>query len=112
MNDVLHTLLGAALVSFGVLAAAWADRIRQLRVNRRDSERAPGREPARAPHQKTSPTVDLAPGSDDVIAALVGAGYKKTLATQAALTCTTHEQATPESWTGAALRRCAQGNAA
>jgi Holliday junction resolvasome RuvABC DNA-binding subunit len=112
MTDVLHMLLGAALVCMGVLAAAFADRIRQLRNARRDhSERTPAREYARATRLKAAPAVDLTPGSDDVVAALVGAGYKKTVATQAALACNEREQATPESWIGAALRRCAQGGA-
>lgn len=75
MNDVLHMLLGAALVCLGILATAAADRIRQLRIIRRDSTRTPIRETStRVPR---APTIDLAPGSDDVVSALVGAGCKK-----------------------------------
>ena len=100
-------LLGATLVCLGVLATALADRLRQPRITRRDNTGAPPRETARS----TRKPFALDPGSEDVIAALQGAGYKKALATQAALACTTREQMTPESWMGAALRRCAQGGA-
>jgi hypothetical protein len=110
MNDVLHMLLGAALVCLGVLATAFADRVRQLRITRRDSTGVLPRETARTARKPTAPASD--PGSEDVIAALQGAGYKKALATQAALACTEREQATPEIWMAAALRRCAQGGAA
>lgn len=107
MNDVLCMFLGALLVSIGVLASAVADRIRQLRI-----DRTPAREPReivrqiRAPRAAVEP--EPPPGADDVIAALVGAGYKKATAAQAAAACTMREQMTPESWLTAALRRCAQ----
>ena len=110
MNDVLHMLLGAALVCLGVLATALADRLRQLRITRSDSTRGHAHAPETA--RSTRKPLAIDPGSEDVIAALQGAGYKKALATQAALACTTREQMTPESWMGAALRRCAQGGAA
>jgi hypothetical protein len=107
MNDVLHMLLGAALVCLGILATAAADRIRQLRITRRDNLRVPGISP-RVP---LTPAVVLSSGLDDVVTALVSAGYKKALATQAALACTASEQSTLESWMVAALRRCVQGGA-
>jgi hypothetical protein len=111
--NVLPMLLGAALVTLGVLTSALADRIRQLRPARRDDARTPARElrePSRAPKQ--SAENDLTPqGSGDVVTALVAAGYRKAVAAQAVAACTSREQATPESWTAAALRRCAQGGA-
>jgi hypothetical protein len=112
MNDVLHMLLGAALVAIGVLASGLADRIRQLRLARRDDARPPAREsrpPARV--RQIAPQRDPDPGSGDVVAALVAAGYRKIIAAQAVAACTAREQATPESWTAAALRRCAMGGA-
>lgn len=107
MNDVLHMLLGAALVCLGVLTAAYAERVRQLRITRHDSDRPRTLVPAA--RKPPAATLTRAPGSDDVISALQGAGYKKALATQAALACAESEQATPEIWMAAALRRCAQG---
>jgi hypothetical protein len=108
MTDVLHMFLGALLVSIGMLASAVADRIRQLRsTTLRSSEREP-RAPRIAPTPTPAPALD---DSNDVVAALVAAGYKKVVAAQAVAACTSREQATPESWTAAALRRCAQGGA-
>ncbi len=116
-------LLGAGLVCLGVLMAALADRVRRLRITRdgvrslsvaRDAEisqRTPARELPRPVYKPPSTPVDDLPGSSDVISALVGAGYKKALATQAARACTVREQTSPESWMAAALRRCAQGGA-
>lgn len=48
-------------------------------------------------------------GGEDVIAALVAAGYKKPIATEATWGCTATERATIEGWTASALRRCARG---
>lgn len=64
--------------------------------------------PARAPRaeSKAQPSVD---GSDDVIAALVGAGYKRPIATEATWACGAGERVSIEGWTAAALRRCARG---
>ena len=119
MNDVLHMLLGAALVCLGILATALADRVRQLRITRRNSPGAAAsiaRRPnlgitrhtsPKAPARAASKPIATVPGSEDVIAVLQGAGYKKALATQAALACTEQEQRSPESWMAAALRRCA-----
>jgi hypothetical protein len=56
------------------------------------------------PHA-TRPSTD---GAEDVVAALVAAGYKKQIATDAALACSGAERATIEDWTRAALRRCAR----
>lgn len=112
MTNILPMLLGAAFVTIGVFASALADRIRQLRLVHRSDTRTPMRElrePTRAPkqHAESNPL----PGSSDIVTALVGAGYKKVIASQAVAACTSREQATPESWTAAALRRCAQGSA-
>jgi len=126
MNDALHMLLGAALVMLGVLVTAIAERIRGLRVQRpapkarelaaatfeaaratesvivaqRDdikTERVRGMRPPSAP----PPTQHRA----DVIAALVGSGYRKQDATVAVDACVATERATLESWTRSALRR-------
>ena len=126
MQNTLFMLLGAALVALGVLAAAAADRIR-LRISR---EPAPRERTSRAPsvpaqqERQAIPVVELpratlpkqpkapkAPsdGSDDVIAALVATGFKKPVASEAAWACSAAERATVESWTAAALRRCARG---
>jgi Holliday junction resolvasome RuvABC DNA-binding subunit len=108
MNDVLHMLLGAALVCLGILATAAADRIRQLRITRRVNTRVLEEV---SPRTTRTPVVVLSSGSDDVVTALVSAGYKKALASRAALACTAHEQTTAETWMAAALRRCVQGGA-
>ena len=41
--------------------------------------------------------------------ALVAAGYKKPVATEATWACGAGERASIEGWTAAALRRCARG---
>jgi len=133
MTNVLYMLLGAALVAIGVLATALADRIRGLRVSReRERENAPRERASRA--QVASPIIPVvepaellrsspppakpqrrvepkpsADGGDDVIAALVAAGYKKPIATEATWACIAAERATVEGWTAAAFRRCARG---
>ena len=131
MLNTLSMLLGAALVALGVLAAALADRIRGLRVSRRDAE--PRERATRAPSvpappvpmhaaRTTIPVVEAAEppkqpkapkiandGGDDVIAALVAAGYKKPIATEATWACSAAERATVEGWTASALRKCARG---
>jgi hypothetical protein len=132
MQNTLFMLLGAALVAIGVLAAAAADRIRGLRISR---EPAPRERASRAPsapaqqERQAIPVVELPPtavatkprqpreskiaastdGGDDVIAALVAAGYKKPIATEATWACSAPERATVEGWTASALRRCARG---
>ena len=134
MPNVLSMLLGAALVAIGVLAAALADRIRGLRVSRdavaprdrpsrvqsvhaaipvvdsvellRVTPAAPAK-PPRAPRAEAK--VQSADGAEDVIAALIGAGYKKPTATEATWACSPAERATVESWVASALRRCVRG---
>jgi hypothetical protein len=122
MNDVAHVLLGAALVAIGILAAALADRIRGLHVTRERFRAAgppptsmdvidpvlvaiPKSERARAPRSQSKAQQTTA---DDVVAALVAAGYKKQVAAQAVCACTAAERATIEDWTRSALR-CARG---
>jgi hypothetical protein len=66
------------------------------------------------PVEALRPTKPHAPrpstdGAEDVVAALVAAGYKKQIAADAALACSGAERATIEDWTRAALRRCARG---
>jgi len=108
MDNVLHMLLGAALVSTGVLASALADRIRGLR-----SPRANVREPREdrpeprvrrasgTPAQGVAVIVD---GADDIIEALMGMGFKRPLATKAVAACAPQDRQSPESWARAALR--------
>jgi hypothetical protein len=112
LNNVLFMLFGAALIAIGVLAAALADRIRGLKIARE-----------RVPHETLAPRVrrpqievveaELVPPEPkrprgimaDVIAALVAAGYKKAIATEAVQGCSLSDRATIEDWTRAALRR-------
>jgi len=123
----LNMLFGATLVTFGVLASALADRIRGIRLAReaapRESRRVaeplrviesesvellpslPKPERSRAPRSETK----MQTAADDVIAALVAAGYKKPIATEATWGCSAADRETIEGWTRAALRRCAQG---
>jgi hypothetical protein len=123
---VLDTLLGAGLVMLGVIAAAIADRIRGLRVNRpaarREADAIEVVAAPAAPKTKRQQYVDrVATGetpsqvkmdqdAGDVIAALVAAGYKKQIATEAVWGCGAADRQTIEGWTRAALRR-AQGGA-
>lgn len=134
MIDLAHLVLGATLVAIGVLAAALADRIRGIRLTREvykprthvSQRRATGStaepihmiEPAvlsrasssskaRKP-QRESTMQAGSEGAEDVVAALIAAGYKKQLATDAVLGCCGSERATLEDWTRAALR-CARG---
>ena len=132
--NALSMLFGAALVALGVLAAALADRLRGLRIARDARDAAPRERASREPSVPAQPTrsaipvVEQAPppkplrssrpepkvtanteGGDDVIAALVAAGYKRPVATEAAWACTAAERATVEGWTASALRRCARG---
>ena len=131
MHNTLWMLLGAALVSIGVLASALADRIRGLRVSRegyapreRTSRatsvpvappvipvmevRSAPPKPPRVPRSEPKATSNN-DGGDDVIAALVAAGYKKPVAAEAVWACGMGERASIEGWTAAALRRCARG---
>jgi hypothetical protein len=126
----LHMLLGAALVALGVIAAALADRIRGLKATRDVMPRertvrvaAPAIQvmevvsemprqaarPPRVPRVEPKAASKGQDGGDDVIAALVAAGYKKPVATEATWACGAGERASIEGWTAAALRRCARG---
>lgn len=117
----LHMLLGAALVALGVIAAALADRIRGLRVAREPerSRRAPIEvvesrpEPkAKAKSGESALAGQKAQGmADEVLSALIAAGYKKPVASEAVWGCSAQERETIEHWTRAALRRCAKGAA-
>lgn len=134
LSNILFMLFGAALVAAGVLSSALADRIRDVKIVReaQPRERAsraqstpavvaveavPVVTPAELPRatpMKARPRADLKPvaateGGEDVIAALVGAGYKRPIATEATWGCSAAERATVESWTASALRRCARG---
>ena len=131
MTNALYMLLGAAFVAIGVLAAALADRIRGIKLAREAAPREP--RTARTPSAPAAiPVVDvellraapakpsrtprpepkvaaIAEAGDDVISALVAAGFKKPVATEATWACTAAERATVEIWTATALRRCARG---
>lgn len=115
MAAILNMLLGAALVTVGVLVYALADRIRQPQPRpaypRNSRPRATReRQPQPQQQQPSAPSSDvLAPGSVDVIDALVASGYKKAMATQAVTACLPGERTTPGIWMAAALRRCAGG---
>jgi len=124
-GDVLFVLLGAGLVTAGFLGSALADRIRGVPRAPREAARRSGAgswspvvqspsEPAPSPKARrtTTPRASSDPGGDDVIAALVAAGYKKALATEATWSCETSDRATIEAWTRAALRRCSRGGMA
>ena len=138
MTGLAHMLLGAVLVAIGVVAVGIADRIRGIRFAReattreRQSRLAPATLAAtrvRRSHQvESAPAANASNrararsllgdvsrsdlvGIDDVIAALVAAGYKKPIATEAARGCCEAERVTVEQWTRAALRRCAKGAA-
>jgi len=63
-------------------------------------------ERARAPRSQSKAQQAAA---DDVIAALVAAGHKKQVATEAVWGCSAAERATVEDWARASLRRCARG---
>ncbi len=115
-------LLGASLVSIGVLASALADRIRGIRLvrERRDhSDRTPAREakPERGiPHRAATDAPRVTSAGDrlrnDVALALTTAGYAKADALDAVDACAGSERATLESWTRAAFRRCLRQEAA
>ena len=117
-------LLGAALVVIGVLATALADRIRGLHVARKTIPQeqsvlevvtpirtGPAKPRATPPETKAQSwprdTVDLPTDMQVVVTALICAGYKKQIATEAACACSENERVTVEDWTRSALRRCA-----
>ena len=117
MNDVLYMLFGGALVAAGMLVPALADRIRggtKASVQRaRTVPVIPIVEPTGLLAVKAPRTRGLAnpDSATEVITALVAAGYKKQVATEAAMGCSVAERATLEGWLAAALRRCARGAA-
>jgi hypothetical protein len=138
-SDVLHMLLGAGLVSIGFLVAALTERVRGNRAERAATaqepvQHVPANRRVRGTHRARTVIPVIAPadlldstsmrrdpvisseapeptedGGDDVIAALVSTGYKKSIATEATWACSAAERATIEVWTAAALRRCARG---
>jgi hypothetical protein len=63
----------------------------------------------RVPRTPRPETKDAPSPGDDVIAALVTAGYKRPVATEATWACSPAERETIEGWTACALRRCARG---
>lgn len=121
VTTAIDVLFGAALVAIGVLASALADRIRGIRAERKAQERgtragsvvepeAPRSAPTPPkPEKPRAPRVDGDTVASDVVSALVAAGYKKPVATEAVWSCGAHERGSIELWTRAALRRCASG---
>lgn len=118
-TDFLHMLLGAALVMLGVITAAFADRLRGLRISRRAPEITGDAPPVDILHAvppapilpRRSTRVEAkisAEGAEDVISALVAAGYKRPIATEATWACNAAQRVTIEDWTRAALRHCAR----
>ena len=101
-------LVGAALVLFGVLGGALADRIRGLRTR---SPRAGKGATARA----TTPVDPVLVGwpdhqqrmANDVIGVLVTSGFSRAQANEAAQACPPTTRSTIESWTRAALKQAA-----
>jgi hypothetical protein len=120
--DLLYVMIGGVLVTLGVIASALSDRIRGLRTQRvQATARRPIEVEVIEPEVVVSPRAarqsPKAPGetraangaADDVIAALVAAGYKAPVAREAVWGCTAPERETIESWTASALRRAMKG---
>jgi hypothetical protein len=132
MNDLIHIMLGAALVSVGVLSAALADRIRGIRFTRERPSRDRDREQHDREQRQNAdnvrqlrsskrslqsvPTVPTTSAhlamARDVTAALIKSGYSKTEAAKAVAGCGGNECSTLESWIRAALKQCTQQQAA
>ena len=127
LSNVLFILLGAALASVGFLTAALTERIRNHpargtapRTRTKSSQettvipviaptpRIASSAIAPSTPQRPEPRANMEGGSD-VINALIQAGYPRRTATGATWACEAAERASLESWTVAALRRCAQG---
>jgi hypothetical protein len=111
LSNVLFILLGAGLVAVGFLTAALAERIRNPPGSHISPEAVLltpplSREPPRVSRPETR--VPPSPG-EDVVAALMTAGYKRPVATEATWACSPSERETLESWTASALRRCVRG---
>ena len=122
-TTLLHILFGGVLVALGVLAGALADRIRERTTREGAHANTPSRSstrrtqvsngpihaaaqdalPKRSP---SAPRTQIDSEAADVIAALVIAGHKKQIATEATWACGAAERTSIESWTRAALRRC------
>jgi hypothetical protein len=111
MDGLAHVLLGAALVLIGVLAAAVADRIRGVRVAGVRASRAGSASASAVVRPSSTRRTDVDARADDVVRALITAGYDKRVAAAATADCTPEQRATLEVWTRAALRRCAQEGA-
>jgi len=133
-TTVCQILLGSLLVVVGMIGSAIADRIRGI-IRRREpvvqSEPLASRQRNRRiprPFVPGSPIASAPPipgaaapqvmalvkskkgpdeiMADDVLAALVAAGYTKRIAETAVRACVGDERATTETWVRAALRRC------
>lgn len=107
MNDAVHLLLGAGLVVIGVVAAALADRIRGVRSTRESGPRAATGSKAVAPRDASIAANDVV--RQEVIGALVAAGYPKRVAGAATAGCALEQRTTAEAWTRAALRTLSAG---
>lgn len=130
-TDFLYMLLGALLVAIGVVAGAFADRIRRAIVHRDikpentiPTARARRATPAPAPAEVARPAPEVirlvsnpveprvsldAIMAKDVTAALTSAGYPKKRASDAVAACAPGERVSLEAWTAAALRRARTG---
>lgn len=103
MDDVTHLLLGGALVAIGVVAAALADRIRGVRSTRESVPRAAATTRSKPLATRNTSIAANDTTQEDVIGALVSAGYPKRVAAAATAGCTPQQRSTPEVWTRAAL---------
>lgn len=63
----------------------------------------------RASHAARTEMKSIPNFGNDVIAALVAAGYKRPIAAEATWACGEAERMTIENWTASALRRCGRG---
>ena len=119
LENIVYTFLGAALVTIGVFIAALAERVRALGAARTTRQPSALRTAAPPPPIEVVEAELVAPRegvkqktrgmADEVIAALVAAGYKKPAASEATWSCTQTDRLTIERWTAAALRRAMKG---
>jgi Holliday junction resolvasome RuvABC DNA-binding subunit len=105
----MSMILGALLVVVGVLASAVADRIRGLRVEKRTESRAsatlvPRKQPRSEQSEVPEPRGERRLLGDQVVEALVTAGWKKPVAREATWQVALAERASLEAWTRAALK--------
>lgn len=130
MQSATSMLLGAALVAVGVLVSALADRIRGIRADRREqSSRAPRASSTRAPatpaqwhdgysaqHDNIPVATPMAPKMaddprmDDVVSALVDAGFKRPAAAKAAASVDMIDRSDLATWMQAAFRQAGRRN--